>query len=616
MRSVLLTWKLKYNLRLARYPVAMRWLLPLLLAGWVGAQEIRTVPVANGLSATTDIQHAGDGSGRLFLVQQNGVVRILQNGNLLATPFLDIRSKTAPASERGLLGLAFPKDFAQNQRFYVDYTDLNGNTVIAQYRVAANRDVADVATEIVLLRITQPFANHNGGQVRFGPDGYLYIAMGDGGSAGDPQGNGQNLNTLLGKLLRIDVESTPGQVRIPPSNPFANTAGARGEIWAYGLRNPWRFSFDRATGDLWIGDVGQDNYEEIDLQAASSPGGENYGWNRTEGMHCYRAGCSTTGLVAPVFEYSHTSAACSITGGFRYRGALSSGLRGTYIYGDYCNGRIWGLEWNGTAWSNRLLLASGFLITSFGEDEAGEVYVADANTGTVRRIEGSTAPRFSAAAVTNAASFVSGMVAGSFATAFASGVRDAPGSLVASQIPLPQSVGGVGVTVAGIAAPVYSVANVNGTEQVTFQAPWSVAGRTSAAVVITRDGNASASADVPVMASQPGVFTSGGQAIVVRASDYTLRAPKGEFVFVYASGLGPVFNQPADGAGGPSAPPAGTTATVAVTLAGAPCEVQYAGLAPGFVGVYQVNFRIPAGVPSGLQDLVVGGSPPVKVAVE
>jgi glucose/arabinose dehydrogenase len=260
----------------------MRWLLPLLLTACLGAQEIRTVQVASGLSATTDIQHAGDGSGRLFLVQQNGLIRILKSGAVQSTPFLDLRRNVSTGSERGLLGLAFPPDFAQKQRFYVDYTDVNGNTVIAQYRVTANADVADGTSETVLLRVTQPFANHNGGQIRFDPDGYLYVALGDGGSAGDPQGNGQNLGALLGKLLRIDVESAPGQVHIPASNPFVSTAGARGEIWAYGFRNPWRFSFDRATGDLWIGDVGQDAYEEIDLQAAVSHGGENYGWKRNE----------------------------------------------------------------------------------------------------------------------------------------------------------------------------------------------------------------------------------------------------------------------------------------------------------------------------------------------
>ena len=598
----------------------MRWLLWLLVAACASAQEIHTVQVAGGFTAPTDIQNAGDGSGRLFIVQQNGLIRLLKNGTVAAAPFLDIRDRTALDGERGLLGLAFPPGFAQKQRFYVDYTDLNGNTVIAQYRVSADPDAADKSSEIVLLRITQPFANHNGGQVRFGPDGYLYIAAGDGGSGGDPMGNGQNLGTLLGKLLRIDVEGTPGQVRIPADNPFANTPGARGEIWAYGLRNPWRFSFDRATNDLWIGDVGQDAYEEVDLQPASSHGGENYGWNRMEGMHCYLTGCSTAGLTLPVAEYTHANAACSITGGFRYRGILAPGLRGTYVYGDYCNGVISGLSQQGGTWSSRLLLASGFGITTFGEDEAGELYVANAKDGAIYRIEGSLAPRFDAGAVTNSASFMSGMAAGSLVTAFAAGVRDQPGSLVADSLPLPLVLGGVSVTVAGIAAPVYSVSNQNGQEQVTFQAPWSVATVSSAPVIITRDGNSSAPAGVTASPVQPGVYTGGGQAIVVRAADYTLRAPKGDYVFVYASGLGAVSNTPADGSGAPSVPLAATLADVRVMLGGLPCDVQYAGLAPGFVGIYQVNFRIPAAAGAGPQDLVLSvagvASPAVKVAVE
>ena len=209
--------------------------------------EIRLVPVASGIAAPTDVQNAGDGSGRLFIVQQDGTVRILREGALLPQPFLDIRSRTRADGERGLLGLAFPPGFAAKQRFYVDYTDLNGNTVIAMYRVSSNPDVADSANETALLHITQPFANHNGGQVRFGPDGILYIGMGDGGSAGDPMNNAQNRGSLLGKLLRIDVETEPGIVRIPPDNPFVNTSGARPEIWAYGLRNPWRPAFDSAT---------------------------------------------------------------------------------------------------------------------------------------------------------------------------------------------------------------------------------------------------------------------------------------------------------------------------------------------------------------------------------
>jgi uncharacterized protein (TIGR03437 family) len=591
----------------------MRCLLGLLLIAPVFAQEIRTFQVATGIPAPTDIQNAGDGSNRLFVTQQNGIIRVVKDTGLVATPFLDIRSKTTGTGERGLLGLAFPPGFPQKQRFYVDYTDLNGNTVIAQYRVTANPDVADPASETILLRVTQPFANHNGGQIRFGPDGYLYIAMGDGGSAGDPQGNGQRLNTLLGKLLRIDVESTPGQAQIPGTNPFVNTAGARGEIWSYGLRNPWRFSFDRATGDLWIGDVGQDTYEEINLQPASSRGGENYGWNRTEGLHCYTSGCSMQGITMPVAEYSHTAAACSITGGFRYRGS-SPGLQGAYIYGDLCNGMIWALEWTGSAWANRTLLASGYSITTFGEGENGEVYVANANTGSIYRIEGPRAPHFTAASVTNAASFATGMVAGSLVTAFVSGVRDTTGATVADRVPLQTNLGGVTVTVAGVAAPVYSVSNLNGQEQVSFQAPWSTAGRSTATVQIARDGLLSLPVEVPVQPVQPAVYTSNGSAIVVRNGDYTLRAPKGDYVFVYASGLGPVDNQPADGAAFPGLAP--TKTAIAVTLAGMPCEVQYAGLAPGFVGVYQVNFRIPANVPGGLQDLIVAGSPPVKVAVE
>jgi uncharacterized protein (TIGR03437 family) len=550
----------------------------------------------------------------------------LKNGTLLPTPFLDIRTKTRVDSERGLLGLAFPPGLAQKQRFYVDYTDVNGDTIIAQYRMSANPDVADSGSETVLMKIAQPFPNHNGGQVRFGPDGYLYIAMGDGGSAYDPMGNGQNPGVLLGKLLRIDVESAPGQVRIPPDNPFVNTPGARGEIWAYGLRNPWRFSFDRATRDLWIADVGQDSYEEIDYQLASSHGGENYGWVVMEGMYCVKPGCSTEGLTLPVAEYAHGAGDCSVIGGFLYRGSLSPGLRGIYFYGDLCTGRIWGLERHGTAWNSSLLLSSGFSITTFGEDEAGEIYAGNAANGTIHRIEGSRAPRLSTDAVVNAASFAAGMVAGSLATAFAAGVRDAAGSQGADRVPLPLGIGGVSVMVGGIAAPVYSVSNVNGQEQVSFQVPWEMAGRASASVVVTRDGQASAAADVPVAAIEPGVYTiDGTQATAVHASDYTLAdasrpLAKGEYAFVYVSGLGSVANTPPDGAGGPVSPLATAMADTRVTIGGVVCPVQFAGLAPEFTGVYQVNFQVPSGAATGSQDLVVsaGGaaSPPVKVAVQ
>ena len=566
--------------------------------------------IASGIEAPTDIQNAGDGSGRLFFIQQNGIVRIFRNGALVLQPFLDIRGKTSSGGERGLLGLSFPTGFAQKQRFYVNYTDLNGDTVIAQYRMSANPDVADASTEIVLLRIAQPFANHNGGQLRFGPDGYLYIGMGDGGSGGDPRGNGQNRATLLGKMLRIDVEGDPGQVRIPADNPFVNTAGTRPEIWALGLRNPWRFSFDRATGDLWIADVGQNTYEEIDFQPASSPGGENYGWNRMEGMHCFQDGCNPQGLTLPVAEYDH-SQGCSVTGGFVYRGSLSPALRGTYIYGDYCSGRIWGVEREGIAWGNRTLLASGFSITTFGEDETGEIYVADAANGAIHRIEGNRAPRFIAAGVVNAASYVPGLVAGSLATVFAAGVLDAEEIAIADRVPLATTLRGVSVRVNGTPAPILAVANSNGQEQVNFQAPFEIAGRPTVSIMVARGTDSSTAIDVPVFDIQPGIFTiDGTQAIVLHAAGGTLvtsQKPleRNEDAVLYAEGLGRVAGRPATGAAAPVSPRAVAVADVRLTLASLGCEISFAGLSPGLVGVYEVRFRVPANAPSGTQNLIL-----------
>jgi uncharacterized protein (TIGR03437 family) len=584
------------------------------------AQELRFTQVASGVSAPTDIAHAGDGSGRLFLVQQNGLVRILRDGALLSSAFLDIRGKTRADSERGLLGLAFPSGFASSRRFYVNYTDLNGDTVIAQYRVSADPDVADPQSEIVLLKIAQPFSNHNGGCLRFGPDGYLYIGMGDGGSGGDPLGNGQNRDSLLGKLLRIDVESDPGHVRIPPDNPFVATPSTRAEIWATGLRNPWRFSFDRATGDLWIADVGQDAYEEVDFQPAASRGGENYGWNRMEGRHCYRPNCDAAGLTLPVAEYSHAEG-CSITGGFVYRGAASPGLRGLYIYGDYCSGRIWGVERIGETWSSRLLASSGFGVTTFGEDEAGQLYVANASGGAIYRIEGGKAPRVAQGAVVNAATFAPGISPGSLATVFAAGVLDAPGVVTAVGVPLATSLHGVSVTVGGVAAPIHSLANVDGQEQVNFQTPYEVRGRASVSVVVAREELGAAAVDAPVADQQPAVYSGSAGALVVHNADYSLATAErplvaGEYAFFYATGLGRARPEPATGAASSTAAP--VIADVRVTLGGAPCQTPYAGLAPGLVGVYQVNFRVPA-APSGAQNLVLTAdgvaAPPARAFV-
>jgi glucose/arabinose dehydrogenase len=341
-------------------------------------------PVATGLNQPVAITNAGD--ERLFITLQPGEVVIRDAaGNILPQPFLDLRTKVSCCGEQGLLSIAFHPHYKENGFFYVDYTNTDGNTVVARYAVAADDpNRANMATETILLTIDQPFDNHNGGQLQFGPDGYLYIGMGDGGSADDPGNRGQNLSVLLGKLLRIDVDhSSP--YALPATNPFVSTAGARGEIWAYGLRNPWRFSFDRLTGDLWIGDVGQSAWEEVDLQPAGSAGGQNYGWRKMEGKHCFNpsTNCQDGSLTLPILEYSHTDG-CSITGGYRYRGSRLTQLRGTYFYADYCEGTIWGgTQLANGSWSSRVLLDTNMLISTFGEDVNGELYLADLAHGIV-----------------------------------------------------------------------------------------------------------------------------------------------------------------------------------------------------------------------------------------
>ncbi len=361
------------------------------------AVRLLLAPVVAGLDAPLLVTNAGDGSRRLFVVEQAGRIRIVRSGELVARPFLDISGRISAGGERGLLGLAFHPAYETNRRFYVDYTDSRGNTVIAEFSASAGEpDTADPSSERVLLRIAQPYANHNGGALAFGPDGFLYIATGDGGSGGDPGNRAQSLATRLGKLLRVDVNTRGGTLRygIPPTNPFVGRYGLD-EIWAYGLRNPWRFSFDRSTGDLWIGDVGQARWEEIDRATRASGGGRgrNFGWRVLEGRACYSppSGCSAAGKTSPIAVYSH-SLGCSVTGGFVYRGSAYPVLRGGYLFGDYCSGRIWSLTAAGPSpQTPRLLLASGRSIASFGEDESGEIYVADIGRGEVLRVVG--APR-------------------------------------------------------------------------------------------------------------------------------------------------------------------------------------------------------------------------------
>lgn len=328
------------------------------------------------------VTHAGDGTGRLFVVGQDGLIQVLQNGAVLDDPFLDITERVgSTGNEQGLLGLAFHPDYEQNGSFYVNYTDTAGNTVIARYQVSGDPNVADAASEQILLQVDQPYENHNGGHLEFGPDGYLYIGLGDGGSQGDPSGNGQSLETYLGKLLRIDVDSA-SPYAIPPDNPFGR-GGGLGEIWAYGLRNPWRFSFDRTTGDLYVADVGQGEWEEVNFLPGGIVGGTNFGWNYFEGSHPYQ-GTPPDGMtfVGPVAQYAHSVGGCAVTGGYVYRGAALPAWQGVYFYGDFCSGDIWGLLQNPNGeWESRLLYDTDFLITSFGLDEAGELYVLDRSGG-------------------------------------------------------------------------------------------------------------------------------------------------------------------------------------------------------------------------------------------
>jgi glucose/arabinose dehydrogenase len=339
--------------------------------------------VAGGFNHPVAIANAGDGSGRLFIVEQGGLIKILRNGQVSATPFLDLTSQvTQSGGEQGLLGLAFPPGFATRNSFYVDYTNRSGvgNTVVARVGVSTDPDRADPASRAELLTFTQPFTNHNGGQLAFGPDSLLYIGSGDGGSEGDPQGNGQSLSVLLGKILRLDVLNGTNPYGIPAGNPFGN------EIWAYGLRNPWRFSFDHLTGDLYLPDVGQDQVEEVNFQPAGSGAGANYGWNVMEGNSCFaNPTCSSAGLTLPVTQYLHGSGDCAVVGGYVYRGT-NPALRGVYFYGDFCSGRVWGLQQNGGSWMNGLVDDTTFSISTFGEDEAGELYLADYGGGNLYRI--------------------------------------------------------------------------------------------------------------------------------------------------------------------------------------------------------------------------------------
>ena len=363
-------------------------LLPLAL---LAQPKIKLVDFASGFSRPVGIEHCGD--SRLFIIEKVGKIWILDSlGNKQATPFLDITSKVkSSGNEQGLLGLAFHPDFATNGYFFINYIKTDGNTRVARYsRSTIDSTVADPNSELVILEQTQPYSNHNGGSTRFGPDGYLYLGLGDGGSGGDPQGNGQKTTTFLAKLLRIDVNNSSIDTPyvIPPDNPFFGSTTSKPEIWAYGLRNPWRFSFDRLNGDLWIGDVGQNAREEIDYQAAGTPGGRNYGWNCFEGAIPYGAGCVVANHTLPVFDYLNPSIGCSVTGGFRYRGSKYPELYGKYLFTDYCSGRWWTLTQNVNGTFTGAIIAdlADNSYTTLGEDVNGELYVATDGGGKIQKI--------------------------------------------------------------------------------------------------------------------------------------------------------------------------------------------------------------------------------------
>ena len=344
--------------------------------------------VVDGLEEPTHLALMPDGS--LAVTEQPGIVRLLRDGRLLADPLLDIEGKVRSGGERGLLGLAFdPED---GSAFYVYYTDDTGDIVVERYRMAGSR--ADAGTGQEVLRVPhREHSNHNGGMLAFGPDGYLYVGTGDGGSAGDPDNRAQDKHDLLGKILRIDVRGIalddvyrPLPYGIPKDNPFADGENGAAEVWAYGLRNPWRFSFDRETGDLWIGDVGQNAYEEVNMEPAGDPGGRNYGWSAYEGTHRYDDDREAPGAVMPVAEISQSeTGSCSVIGGYVYRGKDIPGLQGTYLFSDYCSGLLWTLRKEGDQWVDRIVLETGLSVSSFGQDADGELYLVDLG-GSVHRI--------------------------------------------------------------------------------------------------------------------------------------------------------------------------------------------------------------------------------------
>ncbi len=576
----------------------------------VSAQTtIQLQPVVSGLNRPLLVASARDGSNRLFIVERAGLVRLVTPGasQPLPTPFLNLTAKvlttTAQGDERGLLGLAFHPQFSANRRFYVNYTrQPDGATVISEFRVSiGSANVADVEEKIVLT-VPQPFSNHNGGMMDFGKDGFLYIGMGDGGSGNDPGNRAQNIEELLGKFLRIDVNTPNGAVPYssPPSNPFFGATPGRDEIYAVGLRNPWRWSFDRETGQLYAGDVGQGAVEEIDIIEL----GKNYGWRVLEGTRCTNLGpasCTASGFTPPIHEYQQASGRCSVTGGYVYRGKRQTLPAGSYVFGDYCTGEIFLFE-NGAA---RLLLDSPYNIASFGEDEFGELYVVHLG-GAVYRISNPNAPANALASV-SAASFRAGDPLASESISAAFGTDLAVLTQANTATPLPTRLAGTQVMVRDStgterAAPLFFISPT----QINYLIPPGTANG-SATVTITSWSGAVSRGTVPINSVAPGVFTSNASgrgvaaAVVERVRANGTRStepvaqfdpvqnqfvpvpidlgPEGDQVFLVLFGTGFRFRS--------------ALSAVTATIGGTPAEVTFAGAQGDFIGLDQSNLRIP-----------------------
>ncbi len=590
-------------------------LLPQLLYSQPAAnqllEDLKFTEVVRGVAGVTALTHAGDRSGRLFISEQIGRVMIYDGESLVEEPYLDIRDRVRAGGERGLLSVAFHPDYSLNGYLFVNYTDLDSNTVVSRFQVTEDPNVADPSSEVIYFAADQPRRNHNGGQIQFGPDGYLYIGMGDGGGAGDPPNLAQDLTSVLGKMLRVDIDQGAPAVA-PVSNPFTGRSGVPPEIWAYGLRNPWRFSFDRLTGELFIGDVGQNRVEEISHQPADSSGGENYGWRLMEGSQCFRpaTGCNNGSLVLPILEYENSGGNCggSVTGGYRYRGAAYPQFEGVYFYADYCTGDFYGAVLEDGAWAALGPLPTALSIRTFGEDEVGEIYFADPSV--VYRIEAiRPAPRISDGGVVNAASLElgRGLVPGSLATAFGIGLAEGAAAATGSTLPVDLGGGRIVFNDSVLAPQVLASPG-----QRNFQVPWELAGLRSARLSVTVGKYASPAVDVPIARFNPGIFTldTSGQAVAL-ATDGMVVSGRGLSVFGYrlarhgdllkvlATGLGPVEHPQISGVPDGGNPPAVTMERVEVRLGGRPMPLEFAGLDPDLAGLYQVQFWVADSAPAG-----------------